>query len=218
VLFELGDGKLDGKQILSEKQVLTRRTPGVKIDDTAKYGLGLITDEVKGLETWGHGGNTLGFTSDLVFLPKQQVGWVLLLNAGGSSLRKVFQQKMLEVLFNAEVASQKNLSHSMNRLRESLSKVRKQISTNPTKNKWIKELVGKWSSVDLGPMVISLSKKGFVADMGEWQSELGTLNDAENTFIFTSPPLAGSVPFQLQKDGSILVDAGQMKYAFKKVP
>jgi CubicO group peptidase (beta-lactamase class C family) len=218
VLFELGDGKLDGKQILSEKQVLTRRTPGVKIDDTAKYGLGLITDDVKGLETWGHGGNTLGFTSDLVFLPKQQVGWVLLLNAGGSSLRKVFQQKMLEVLFNAEVASQKNLSHSMNRLRESLSKVRKQISTNPTKNKWIKELVGKWSSVDLGPMVISLSKKGFVADMGEWQSELGTLNDAENTFIFTSPPLAGSVPFQLQKDGSILVDAGQMKYAFKKVP
>ncbi len=218
VLFELGNGKLDGKQVLSEKQVLARRTPGVKIDDTAKYGLGLINDDVKGIETWGHGGNTLGFTSDLVFLPKQQVGWVLLLNAGGSSLRNVFQQKMMEVLFKAEVTSQKNMSHIMKRLRESLVKVRQQVSTNPSKTKWIKGLVGQWSSEELGKMVISATKNGYVADFGEWQSELGSLNDSPDTFIFTSPPLAGSVPFQLQKDGSILIDAGQTKYSFKRIP
>ena len=218
VLFELGNGKLDGKQILSEKQVLTRRTPGVKVDDTAKYGLGLFNDDVKGLETWGHGGNTLGFTADMIFLPKQQVGWVLLLNAGASSLRNVFQQKMIEVLFKAEVTSQKSMTHIMKRLREALSKSRQQITSSPAKNKWIKDLVGKWSSENLGTMVISVSKKGFTADFGEWQSELGSINGAENTFVFTSPPLAGGIPFQLQKDGSLLVDAGQTKYSFKRAP
>lgn len=218
VMFELGNGKLDGKQILSEKQLTIRRTPGVKVDDTAKYGLGLITDDVKGLETWGHGGNTLGFTADMIFLPKQQVGWVLLLNAGASSLRNVFQQKMIEVLFKAEVTSQKNMAHIMKRLRESMSKSRQQIATSPAKNKWINDLVGKWSSENLGNMVIRVSKKGFVADFGEWQTELGSVNGAAETFVFTSPPLAGGIPFQLQKDGSLLVDAGQTKYSFKRVP
>lgn len=218
VLFELGNGKLDGQQILSEKQVLARRTPGVKVDDTAKYGLGLFFDDVKGLETWGHGGNTLGFTSDLVFLPKQQVGWVLLLNAGGSSLRNVFQQKMMEVLFKAEVTSQKSMTHIMKRMRESLAKARQQVSTTPSKTKWMKALVGQWSSDNLGSMVISATKTGFIADFGEWQTELGSVKDSPETFMFTSPPLAGSVPFQLQKDGSLLIDAGQTKYSFKRVP
>jgi len=218
VLFELGNGKLDGKQILSEKQVLARRTPGVKVDDTAKYGLGLFYDDVKGLETWGHGGNTLGFTADLVFIPKQQVGWVLLLNAGGSSLRNVFQQKMIEVLFKAEATSQKAKGHIMKRMREALAKSRQQVSTAASQTKWIKALVGQWTSENLGPMVITASKNGYTADFGEWQTELGSVKDSPETFTFTSPPLAGSVPFQLQKDGSLLIDAGQTKYSFKRIP
>ena len=218
-MFELGDGELEGVRVLSEKNVKERRTPGVKVDETAQYGLGLFYDDVKGLETWGHGGNTLGFTSDLVFLPQHKLGWVLLTNAGASPLRNIFQQYVLEVLFAAEPQARKRLSHTLNRLSETNSKLRQQVTRSVYRMKWVEPLVGRWHSEELGAATISRDKRGFSADFGEWKTELGVLTDkhSTNTLVSVSPPFAGGIALQLQPDGTLLLDAGQTKYTFKKV-
>lgn len=219
VLLELNDGKAGDKTLLKSQSLELRRKPQIKVDESAQYGLGLFYDDVKGIKTWGHGGNTLGFTSDLVFIPEKKLGWVLLTNVGASPLRNIFQQKVIEVMFKAKPESQKRLSYILQRRREALTDARKKITTTSFKMKWLESMVGDWQSNELGTMTIKKEKRGYSADFGEWQSELGVMSEksAGETFVLISAPWGGGIPFQKQADGSLLLDAGQMKYSFKRI-
>lgn len=219
VMFELNEGKYGENTLLSKQNIDLRRKPQIKVDESAQYGLGLFFDDVKGIKTWGHGGNTLGFTSDLVFIPGKKIGWVLLTNVGASPLRNLFQQKVIEVMFKAKPEAQKRLSYILQRRREALTDARKKITTTSFKMKWLESMVGDWQSKELGSMIIKKEKRGFSADFGEWQSELGVMSEktAGETFVLISAPWGGGIPFQKQADGSLLLDAGQMKYSFKRI-
>lgn len=219
VLLELNNGKAGDHTLLTNKSLELRRKPQIKVDESAQYGLGLFYDNVKGIQTWGHGGNTLGFTSDLVFIPEKKLGWVLLTNVGASPLRNLFQQKVIEVMFKAKPEAQKRLSYILQRRREALTDARKKITTTSFKMKWLESMVGNWQSKELGSMTIKKEKRGFSADFGEWQSELGVMSEktAGETFVLISAPWGGGIPFQKQADGSLLLDAGQMKYSFKRI-
>ena len=219
VLLELNNGKAGDHTLLTNKSLELRRKPQIKVDESAQYGLGLFYDNVKGIQTWGHGGNTLGFTSDLVFIPEKKLGWVLLTNVGASPLRNLFQQKVIEVMFKAKPEAQKRLSYILQRRREALTDARKKITTTSFKMKWLESMVGVWQSKELGSMAIKKEKRGFSADFGEWQSELGVMSEktAGETFVLISAPWGGGIPFQKQADGSLLLDAGQMKYSFKRI-
>lgn len=219
VLMELNEGSVGDKNLLSKRSLELRRTPQIKVDESAHYGLGLFYDHVKGIKTWGHGGNTLGFTSDLVFIPEKKLGWVLLTNVGASPLRNLFQRKIIEVMFKAKPEVQKHMSYILQRRREALTEVRKKITTTSSKMKWLEGMTGNWQSAELGKMIITKEKKGFTADFGEWQSELGVMSEksAGETFVLISAPWGGGIPFQKQVDGSLLLDAGQMKYSFKRI-
>ena len=85
--------------------------------------------------------------------------------------------------------------------------------------KWLESMVGDWQSNELGTMTIKKEKRGYSADFGEWQSELGVMSEksAGETFVLISAPWGGGIPFQKQADGSLLLDAGQMKYSFKRI-
>jgi len=64
----------DGEQVVSVENLMARRQPAIKIDGKNSYGLGLILTEQQGIEEITHSGNTLGFTSDMLFLPKHGIG------------------------------------------------------------------------------------------------------------------------------------------------
>src|SRR4029450_13227084 len=55
LMLELDKGKLDGKQVISETNLLERRKPRVKISAKQSYGLALFIDESRGLAAIGHG-------------------------------------------------------------------------------------------------------------------------------------------------------------------
>ncbi|MBY0518101.1 MAG: beta-lactamase family protein [Bacteriovoracaceae bacterium] len=217
ILFELNNGKINEERILTVENLEKRRTPGVKVDEKAHYGLGLFIDDFKGIKTIGHGGNTLGFTSEMIFLPNQNIGWALLSNAGSSPLRSLFKQKVFEVLFEAKRESHKNLQFRLNLIQQSFSKMRAEISDSTSKTKWLEPLIGDWKSNELGIMKIEKNNKDYVADFGEWKSGLASMTKQENTFVLISAPWSGSFHFQLQKDGTLLLDAGQTKYEFKRI-
>jgi CubicO group peptidase (beta-lactamase class C family) len=109
VLMELANGRLPGGEpLISEEALLERRRPGIKIDDKNSYGLGLIISNESGLRVIHHGGNTLGFSSDMYFLPDSGLGAVVLTNAYGAiEFLAAIRQKIRELVFGAEPCAAK---------------------------------------------------------------------------------------------------------------
>ena len=103
VPMELAEGTLpDGKRYIAKDTLLARRAPQVPIGKDATYGMGLMVDTKYGVPVVHHGGDMVGFHSDMMWLPEQKrgrgdpdqraiPGWIL---------RGQFRRKLLEVLFD----------------------------------------------------------------------------------------------------------------------
>ena len=91
----------DGTRYVAKDTLLARRTPQVKIGKDATYGMGLMVDTKYGTPVVHHGGDLIGYHSDMMWLPEHKVGAVILTNADpGWILRTAFRRKLLEVLFD----------------------------------------------------------------------------------------------------------------------
>ena len=114
VQVRLDGGTLpDGTRYIPKDTLLARRTPQVSIGQDVTYGMGLMADTKYGTTVVHHGGDLIGYHSDMMWLPEHNVGAVILTNVDpGWSLRGPFGRKLLEVLFDgrpeaeADVAAQ----------------------------------------------------------------------------------------------------------------
>jgi CubicO group peptidase (beta-lactamase class C family) len=102
VAMELAEGTLpDGKRYIGRVPLLARRDPKVPIGQDRTYGMGLMVDKTYGVPVVHHGGDMIGFHSDMIWLPEQNVGAVILTNSDpGWLIRGGFRRKLLEVLFD----------------------------------------------------------------------------------------------------------------------
>ncbi|RPJ59750.1 MAG: class A beta-lactamase-related serine hydrolase, partial [Acidobacteria bacterium] len=102
VNMELAEGKLpDGRQYISRETLLARRKAQVPIGQDATYGMGLMVDTQYQVSVVHHGGDMVGFHSDMMWLPAHGVGAVVLTNGDpGWIVRSQFRRKLLEVLFD----------------------------------------------------------------------------------------------------------------------
>ncbi|HJS93191.1 MAG TPA: Ldh family oxidoreductase, partial [Solirubrobacteraceae bacterium] len=79
VQMELADGKLpDGKTYIAKEPLLARRAPQVAIGKDTTYGMGLMVNTHYGIPVVHHGGDLIGYHSDMMWLPEQGVGAVIL--------------------------------------------------------------------------------------------------------------------------------------------
>src|ERR1700755_2635786 len=68
-----------------------------------------MVDTTYGVPVVHHGGDMIGFHSDMMWLPEQNVGAVVLTNSDpGWILRSVFPRKLLEVLFHGKPEADAN--------------------------------------------------------------------------------------------------------------
>lgn len=82
VQMELARGALPGgKRCIGEEPLLARRTPQVALSKTETYGMGLMVDTEWGIPVIHHGGDLVGYHSDMVWLPDHGVGAVILTNS-----------------------------------------------------------------------------------------------------------------------------------------
>jgi CubicO group peptidase (beta-lactamase class C family) len=82
VSMELAEGKLpDGTTYISKEPLLERRAPQVYIGKDVSYGMGLEVDTTYGVPVVHHGGDLIGYHSDMIWLPQQNVGLVILTNS-----------------------------------------------------------------------------------------------------------------------------------------
>src|SRR5687768_16912159 len=81
VAMELASGQLpDGRRYLAADTLLARRAPQVVVSADISYGMGLTVNGMYGTPVVHHGGDMIGFHSDMMWLPEHGVGAVILTN------------------------------------------------------------------------------------------------------------------------------------------
>jgi CubicO group peptidase (beta-lactamase class C family) len=220
VLLELACGKDEkGEQVVSREQILRRREKGIKIDGNSSYGLGLIVTENQGLQVISHGGNTLGFSSDLYFLPDHDLGVVVLTNLRiANAFLSILLQKMLEILFDAEAKSEQMLEAAHQNMQESLKKDRMRITTDAASQKWLHQFVGEYRCKELGTARISDENGICTAQFESWSSDLGLEVDASgrNLIALTTPPWSGVRLEPTESGDELVIRGAQNQYTFHK--
>lgn len=222
LLLELARGTTrDGTRIVSEANLLRRWEPQVRISDQNHYGLGLFIDRGYDVPVIGHGGNTLGFTSDLFFLPEHDVGLVVLANAGqANAFRGAVRRRFLELLFDGREEASQNLAFLLKAMREQHQKRIAKLTRAPERS-WLESLAGTWVDSALGQLTITIEGDRAMLDAGEWRSPIGRIDEADGVVkaCTLEPPLAGLELRIQEKDGVriLVLERPQQRYEFTPV-
>jgi len=197
VSMELAEGKLpDGTTYISKGPLLERRAPQVYSGfngENAAYGMGLEVVTTYGVPVVHHGGDLAGYHSDMIWLPEQNVGAVILTNGDpGWILRDRLQRKLLEVLFDGHPEAEALLNADANSFYSSLAADRKLLTIPADPNESAK-LAKHYANSSLGEIAVSTSAALTTFDFGEWKSEVASRKNPDGTisFITTAPGAMG---------------------------
>ncbi|HWN82492.1 MAG TPA: serine hydrolase domain-containing protein, partial [Candidatus Udaeobacter sp.] len=211
----------DGRRIVSEANLMARREPQVKITDEMSYGLGLFVGTDHGVTVIHHGGNTLGFTSDMFFLPDHGVGAVVLANAANANaFRNAVRRRLLEVLFDGRSQAKTNLEYALGQRAKVLAKEREEVTFEP-EAAWLEKFAGSYKEPALGQVKVTVTGGTGTFDTGEWRSTLGRRLGADGVekLVLTSAPWAGLEMLPGSKNGSptLTLQLAQQEYTFERV-
>ncbi|MGI5864010.1 MAG: serine hydrolase domain-containing protein [Myxococcales bacterium] len=221
VITELAKGVgPDGKRVVSEANLLERYKPQAKLGEGATYGLGLIVDDFRDVKVVRHGGNTLGFSSDMVWLPEHGIGFVVLNNAGMSgAFNRAVRGYFLEWLFDQPKKSEEALAFEVERFGKMAAEKTKGIDMKPDADK-VGRLVGTYRNESLGTLTVRLDEQGALLDVGEWSSHFGTKeSDGVTALVLLDAPYAG-LGFLVGSQGArtvIKLSDGQKTFEFEPV-
>jgi CubicO group peptidase (beta-lactamase class C family) len=194
VAMELADGKLpDGTQYIRRETLLARRARQVDLGKDATYGMGLMVDTKYATPVVHHGGDMIGFHSDMMWLPEYDVGAVVLTNGNpGWVLRTVFRRKLLEVLFDGRNEADADAASQAKSFYAQLAADRK-LLTVPGDSGASSNLARHYHSDALGDIDVRRDGGRTVFDFGEFQSEVGSRKnpDGSTSFLTTAPGIDG---------------------------
>lgn len=217
-LVELAKGKTpEGKQAISEANLVERRKGRVRVGPRSSYGLGIATSELRGLFVVTHDGGTFGFVSRLTVFPEKNLGLVILTNttSAGALFVDAVTQRLVEVAFGGKEQAARDLEKGIEIDREQWMKHHEKIAA-PVPAHVVARVSGTWKSERLGTFVFSAAKDGFRVDVGEWSSRLGYEKSEDGTarLFFVDSPVEG-LPMTVE-DGAIVVALGQESHRFTK--
>jgi len=194
ISMELAEGMLaDGSTYISKEPLLARRTPQVYIGKDESYGMGLMVDTTYGVPVVHHGGDLVGYHSDMIWLPEHNVGAVILTNGDpGWLIRTRFRRKLLEVLFDGHPEADAGLEADGKSYFADLAAERK-LLTIPADANEVAKLAKHYGNASLGDITVGTSGSATVFDFGEWKSEVGSRKNPDGTisFITTVPGAMG---------------------------
>lgn len=219
VLLELSRGKLpDGKQLVSEKNLLARRIPTVPIGENHTYGMGLMVDTTYGVTVVHHGGDLTGYHSDFFALPDYGVGAVILTNGdNGYAIRRPLMRRMLELLFDGKPEAEGDVAAQAKRIRAEQQELRGRLVIPPDPAV-LTSVAPAYRSPELGGLRVVRGAKHAVIDVGEWRSTIGSRKNDDGTvsLITLDPGLVGFEFVIGDRDGKrvLIVRDGQHEYVF----
>jgi CubicO group peptidase (beta-lactamase class C family) len=194
VSMEIDEGMLPGgKRFIRKDTLLARRIPQVPIGKDVTYGMGLMVDKTWGVPVVHHGGDMIGYHSDMIWYPEQRVGAVILTNSDpGVLLRGPFSRKLLELMFDGRPQADADVAAAAKRFYDNVAAQRK-LLTVPADSTESAKLAGKYRNAALGDITVTHPGSTTVFDFGEWKSEIATRKEPDGglTFVTISPGIEG---------------------------
>src|SRR5216684_5364882 len=171
VLFHMNKGKLEGKTLLSENNAIQMQTPQMAIQGAPdfkeqsenSYGMGFFISSYRGHKQVEHGGNIDGFSAEMIFLPGDGIGVVVLTNLDGTAVPYVVANNVLDRLLGMDQVtwSQRYLDQEM-KAKESEQEAKNKnytphkAGTHPSHD--LKEYAGDYGNSGYG--VVSIAEDG----------------------------------------------------------
>jgi CubicO group peptidase (beta-lactamase class C family) len=212
----------DGVTVASPENLGEVWTPQVAVDAVTSYGLGWFLEDYHGLQLIHHGGNTLGFTSDLAFLPDAGLGIVVLTNArAANSFADSVRFRLFELAFDLpeRAGNQAELAWA-NQQSELLSEA---AAARPIEPAEAEALTGRYSNPDLGEVEVSYADGSLILDAGEFSMAFRSTEGIENAsapFVATTGLLVG-MPLAVSSEGeerALVFGEGAIEYRFNAAP
>jgi CubicO group peptidase (beta-lactamase class C family) len=210
----------DGTRVVSEENLAVTWEPQVAITADMDYGLGWIVQDYKGLRLLHHGGNTVGFSSDLAFLPEAGLGIVVLTNQRVSLLPEAVRFRLFELLFQLESEYDEQAEFARTMMGKVHAEIVSEFVGGGIAAEEVAPYLGQYSNDALGPIWIERESDGRVyLDVGEFRVELCALKSGgysvcEGLFLGT--------PLEPDEDESgnptIALGTGVNEYVFVKQP
>jgi CubicO group peptidase (beta-lactamase class C family) len=222
VQLELAKGKTpDGKQLISEKNLLERRARGVPVGEDQWYGMGLMEDNRWGVPVIHHGGDLLGYHSDMWWMPDAQTGAIILTNGDdGAALRGPLLRRMLEVMYDGKPEAEADLAASVKRLKAEREEFRSKIDL-PANPAAVQNLASAYTSPDLGPLKVERQGDKVTFRFNSMATEVTTRKNLDGTmsFVTISPGLIGLDLVVGTKDGkrTLVTRDAQHEFIFTEV-
>jgi CubicO group peptidase (beta-lactamase class C family) len=219
VQMELANGKLpNGKQLVSEQNLLARREKQVAVGEHATYGMGLTVDTEWGVSVVHHGGSMIGFKSDMFWLPEHGVGGVILTNADtGSILTRPFLRKTLEVLFDGKPEAEEDMVSRMKTHKAEVAKARERLVVPPAGDA-VTKLASHYQNASLGDIKVIEQGAKRIFDFGEWKSEVASRKNDDGTItMYTIVPGMDGFEFVIaDREGkrALVLRDNQHEYVF----
>ena len=203
---------------------LKRQEPGIAMG-AEHYGIATMIQN-NGLKVVYHPGGLHGFQSQLMLIPQLNLGFAVMSN---DTLSYQFVQyataKITDVIVGTNVADVllKQIIEDNEKLKTTLDTQLKFINKTPDEA-WMKAIVGKYTSPDLGDVEITNENGKAIFNAGEWKSAIGTLTTNPNTLFFLEGPATGLILQLVKTDDkvtSMLLEENQgviiHKYELKRV-
>lgn len=182
ILMELNNGvNAQGERVISQVNLLERRKSQIKITDKMSYGLGLMIEDDYGVTCVHHGGNTLGFTAQMMFLPDHNVGFVILTNARKANIFVTgVQRKLMELLFDGKDQAEEMIAIGYEQNRNVFKKNLESVELHP-QAAWLEKFVGTYAHPVLGMIEIRQDREIFILDARDWQGTCGQKKEEDGT-------------------------------------
>lgn len=191
---ELTQGVLpNGKRLVSAKNLLQRTVHTVPVGKDIWYGMGLMDDRSAGISVIHHGGDLIGYHSDMMWIPSAQVGAVFLTNSdSGVDLRGPFLRRLLEILYDGKPEAYTDVASAAKDNAASLTALRKLITIPPAPSA-VAALAPYYTNPALGHIAVKRDAKGLLFQFGLWSSHVATRKntDGSTSFILIDPGVTG---------------------------
>lgn len=217
VMTELSGGVAPGgARVVTAENIAKRREPQARMSDKLSYGVGLMLQDDHGVKVIQHGGNNLGYTADMYFLPDHGVGVVLLTNGQGANFfTGVVRRRLMEILFDGKEEASRTLAFGVKQQEAAIQKLLEDVRFEPERE-WIAPWMGGYANAHLGAIQIQRKGNDVRLDAGEWEGTVGEKKekDGTRTLILTSPPLTGLEFIPDAKARTLTLKTAQQEYVF----
>lgn len=211
----------DGTRVVSERSLRATWEPQVPVNTETDYGLGWFVEDYRGLRLVHHGGNTLGFTSDLAFLPERNLGVVVLTNGQyTNAFNEAVRERLVEHVFDQPARLAQTVAFAAEQARTALEEFRGKLREVDVAA--ARSFTGRYRNRALGAVSLALRGDTLTLGAGEFTARLRpVVNDAgrPDGYIFFDAPLAG-LPVRLEREAGeavVVGGEGEVAYTFERM-